>query len=831
MRLKITQAPKRIHTKIVTGVGWNPQNELFSVSDDQTVLKWSLDNNEGGNSANTSNSALSVTSSSSSSINTNSGGVVKICDLDCFATCFHWFASQDTSEESFAIGCSNGSFRIMNKAGKVIKMIKDAHVGAITAIRWNYEGTGLLTGGEDGYVKHWSRTGNLRSKLVQEDRAIYACCWSPDNQSVLYASGPYLIIKSLRVESKPIKWKAHDSTVLKIDWNPIHSLIVSGGEDCKYKVWDSFGRLLFSSKALEYPVTAVKWSPNGDYFAVGSSDLIALCDKTGWTYSREHPKSGSIMSLDWSSDGTSLAAGGANGAVCFGQLVERKKAWGPYESSVTENNGLQIIDVSAEQQQASSSSSSSSSFSSSSSSSLFMGEELNDFASSKIIDHSIGYRHLIVVTTKNCFVYSLQNLSSPHMIDLKGTVTLILQCEKYFLLVDQTRGIQIFSYEGRLISNPKISALRPHLLKNGSISLSPDALALIDRTTPTQVHVLDVTSGKPLTDPITHSLDIMDIAFSQSGMLTDRKLAFVDRNRDLYICPILRPAPFKLASMVESFMWSARDEMLAAVTDQKLVVWYCPAAAFVDPDLLVTARSSQDATSLGKGVQCGHFDPNGRLTLRRADGTLICRALSPFPSALHRFAQQGQFARALRLCRLIKDEALWACLAVLALQANQLDTAEVALAAIDEADKVTLIQSIKHIPTVEGRNAELLVYKRRLEDAETLLIQAKLYYRAIKLNLRFFRFPRALELAKHYKQHIDLVIGTRQKYLTSMEQKETDSNFLALQNTKIDWDTIAARESLELKNEQERGTPYQSDVFSDNSSSASSSSSSSASST
>ena len=29
---------------------------------------------------------------------------------------------------------------------------------------------------------------------------------------------------------------------LKVDWNPVNSLVVSGGEDCKYKVWDSFGR-------------------------------------------------------------------------------------------------------------------------------------------------------------------------------------------------------------------------------------------------------------------------------------------------------------------------------------------------------------------------------------------------------------------------------------------------------------------------------------------------------------------------------------------------------------------------------------------------------------
>lgn len=32
------------------------------------------------------------------------------------------------------------------------------------------------------------------------------------------------------------QWKAHDGVVLKVDWNPINNLIISGGEDCKYRV-------------------------------------------------------------------------------------------------------------------------------------------------------------------------------------------------------------------------------------------------------------------------------------------------------------------------------------------------------------------------------------------------------------------------------------------------------------------------------------------------------------------------------------------------------------------------------------------------------------------
>lgn len=35
--------------------------------------------------------------------------------------------------------------------------------------------------------------------------------------------------------AKALSWRAHDGVVLKLDWSHLTNLIVSGGEDCKYK--------------------------------------------------------------------------------------------------------------------------------------------------------------------------------------------------------------------------------------------------------------------------------------------------------------------------------------------------------------------------------------------------------------------------------------------------------------------------------------------------------------------------------------------------------------------------------------------------------------------
>lgn len=164
----------------------------------------------------------------------------------------------------------------------------------------------------------------LASPLAaRADQSIYAIAWSPDANSLLFAAGKELIIKPLQPSTKQTQWKAHDAPVTSVDWNVVNNLIVSGAEDCRYKIWDAFGRQLYASAPFDFAVTAVKWCQSGSYFAVGSFNMLRLCDRTGWSLSRSAPDAGSIYSIAWTSDGTQLAAAGGNGAVCFGQIVDR----------------------------------------------------------------------------------------------------------------------------------------------------------------------------------------------------------------------------------------------------------------------------------------------------------------------------------------------------------------------------------------------------------------------------------------------------------------------------------------------------------------------------
>mmetsp|Transcript_38252 Transcript_38252/g.94004 ORF Transcript_38252/g.94004 Transcript_38252/m.94004 type:complete len:765 (-) Transcript_38252:162-2456(-) len=763
MRLQVSEGSFK-HAEYVTGCGWVGA-ELYTCSDDKTVHK----------------------------LTSEGDGQGTVTSLEACPTDLHWFPSGNKRQQSemFAMSCSDGTFFLVLRNGRIEKKV-DAHKGAVVSIRWSNEGTAIATAGEDGVVKIWSRSGMLRSTLAQLESSVYSLAWSPDSNAVCFTCGKDIIIKPLQPQAKQLTWRAHESTVLKVDWNSVNNLVVSGGEDRKYKVWDSFGRPLFQSKPLEFAITSVAWSPNGELFAVGMYDSIRLCDRTGWTYSREHVNTGSINAIAWSSDCTQLAGAGANGSLIFGQVLERRVEWQNIEVLLKETHKIVVHDILSE-----------------------MEEEL-DFRD-RVINLAVGFGNLVVTTSLQCCIYSLQNLNTPHIFDLKETVNYIQLSDKYMLMVDNG-GMQIYTYEGRSVAAPKFQGMRAEALNSMTVSMGSDCLAAIDHSDPKLVRVFEVATGKEIGKPIQHVLDVTSVSINRWGSAAHRKCVIIDRNRDLYICPIGQTTgqkdfpPFKLGAMCDSALWNSDTDMLSAVMDGKLVVWYYPNVVFVDRDLVNQTKFVKDATDFGKDPQIVHFHGT-HVTVRRSDGAQLVSAVSPYPTALYGIVQRSLWEQAIQLCRYVKDSTLWACLAVMALADKELSTAEVAFAAIDEVAKLQYVLTIKEIPTIEGRNAELALWRRRPDEAEAILLQAGLTYRCIDMHIRLFHWDRALELAVHHKTHVDTVLMMRERYLEAMGRpEETNARFQQYkEGVTIDYEKIQAKIQQEKEKEAARpgAKPYQ----------------------
>lgn len=63
------------------------------------------------------------------------------------------------------------------------------------------------------------------------------------------------------------------------------------------------------------------------------------------------------------------------------------------------------------------------------------GSDVLEF-SERVIHLELAYKHLVVVTTTQAYIYSTSNFNTPIIIDLReGSVSLALLSEKYFLTI------------------------------------------------------------------------------------------------------------------------------------------------------------------------------------------------------------------------------------------------------------------------------------------------------------------------------------------------------------------------------------------------------------
>nr|XP_032620708.1 intraflagellar transport protein 80 homolog isoform X3 [Chelonoidis abingdonii] len=723
MRLKTSHLKEPKHKELVSCVGWTTADELYSCSDDHHIMKWNL-------------------------LTSETTQVVKLPD-DIYPIDLHWFpknigGKKQSQAESFVLTSSDGKFHLISKIGRVEKSV-EAHCGAVLAGRWNYEGTALVTVGEDGQIKIWSKSGMLRSTLAQQGTPVYSVAWGPDSEKVLYTSGKQLIIKPLQPNAKVLQWKAHDGVILKLDWNSVNDLILSAGEDCKYK----------------------------------------------WSYALEKPNTGSIFNIAWSTDGTQIAGACGNGHVIFAHVVEQRWEWKNFEITLTKRRTMEVRNV------------------------INDAVDLLEFRD-RVIKASLNYGHLVVSTSLQCYVFSTKNWNTPLIFDLKeGTVSLILQAERHFLLIDGG-GIYLYSYEGRLISSPKFSGMRTDVLNAQTVSLSNDILAIKDKADEKVIYLFEALSGKPLGDgkPLTHKTEITEIALDQKGLTNERKIVFIDKNRDLYITSVKRFGKeqkiIKIGTMAHTLAWNDTSNILCGLQDTRFTVWYYPNTVYVDKDLLPKTLYEKDASEFSKNPQIVRFVGN-QATIRRADGSLIHLNISPYPAILHEYVSSSKWEDAVRLCRFVKtttayeDQTMWACLAAMAVANKDMTTAEIAYASIGDIDKVQYINSIKELPSKESRMAHILLFSGNIQDAEMLLLQAGLIYQAIQVNINLYNWDRALELAVKHKTHVDTVLGYRQKFLEDFGKKETSKRFLQYaEGLDVDWDKIKAKIEMEIAKERER---------------------------
>jgi intraflagellar transport protein 80 len=202
-------------------------------------------------------------------------------------------------------------------------------------------------------------------------------------------------------------------------------------------------------------------------------------------------------------------------------------------------------------------------------------------------------------------------------------------------------------------------------------------------------------------------LPVVEINLNQVEQSLERKIAFLDANRDLYITTVHRAEKsVKIATICDSFAWHDKFEILVSVSDNRLSTFFYPSVVFIDPDLLALTTTSKEAPELGRLPQITSYNET-LVSIRRRDGGAITVASSPYPTILLDFCEKGKWEKATKLCRFVKEPLLWACLAAASLKYKKLESAETAFAAIEIPEKVVFLSELRDGPSEIVRNASL----------------------------------------------------------------------------------------------------------------------------
>lgn len=151
-------------------------------------------------------------------------------------------------QTELAVACGDGSFRIFDLKTMQQKMKMEAHRFSANSIKFHANGTHLISGGKDAFLKIWKRSADLKYELVTEipahNYAIYSIAFHP-NKKIFATASRDKTIKIWDAETFDFLLRiskenedAHVNSVNKILWTNYNNYLVSAGDDRAIMVWE-----------------------------------------------------------------------------------------------------------------------------------------------------------------------------------------------------------------------------------------------------------------------------------------------------------------------------------------------------------------------------------------------------------------------------------------------------------------------------------------------------------------------------------------------------------------------------------------------------------------
>lgn len=701
------------------------------------------------------------------------------CDETDKITCFD-LCAQKTTGELIALGCESGAVEFINLSGSSQKRIKDAHKGAVIAIAFSPDWQTILSSSEDCGLKLWSRAGMLRSEFTRVEVPCHAMAWSPDSAQVVFGNGKELVFKNIRPGVQDTTLKCTDvGVVLVLSWSKTENMVLATGEDGRYSLYDGTGVSRYASICNDTPFTSGVWSSVSGVFVLGTFSEIVLGDKTGRLLHRVPLKIPS-MAFCMASDSNKVAVGLENGCIQTGvAILYTQFRYKNFELKALNEHNILVSDIHSEY------------------------TAKLDFGSSAVTSVYALHDRVLINAGWKCHLYDTKNFITPIIFEIPNELLLFSVVAPSFLCFAVTSSqtkVLLYDFHGKQTTCIKLPFTS---VSQRLFAASWETLACVDATAPRSITFYDACNGHE-SSVFRHSNDITHISFNASKNPKSRKLAFIDVNRDLYMYCIESDSCHRVSSMTVSFLWNENLDILAYSASQKVSVLYSPGALCYDSKLVTHATVSEQLLN-----KCELTEFNDcQLCSQNERSVNMVHQVNGFAFRLLKTINEGTPGEAntqtcIRLARFFKSNLVWAVLAVYALQCRDTDTSELALAALQEIDKV---QSLARINAIEDKNTaqfEFLRFIRKFDECEKYYLSRKKYLDAVKMYVLLFDFEKAFSLAKQIKGSVpdmewlgDYVLHKRRKYIEGAGFADDSNEFFRNLRPKCSMEEVRHKKAM-----------------------------------